>query len=148
MNWKQLLADRLIQRHTASNDELYDIREVVKRDLRDAALPGLSADRRFATAYNAVLQLARLAIACAGYRVSLGPAHHRTTFDAVKLALGKGSTPLIAYFDTCRRKRNIIDYDQAEVATETEAAELLKKAKEFRGAVEAWVRDNHPGYRS
>jgi hypothetical protein len=32
------------------------------------------ADRRFATAYNAVLQLAKMVIACAGYRVAGRPA--------------------------------------------------------------------------
>lgn len=107
MNWRQLLASRRIKRHATSSEELYDIREVVERDLQDAALPGLSSDRKFATAYNAVLQLARLVIACAGYRVSLGPAHHRTTFQAVGLALGKRTELLILYFDACRRKRNI-----------------------------------------
>jgi hypothetical protein len=36
----------------------------------DAAIPALSEDRRFATAYNAALQTAKMAIACAGYRVA------------------------------------------------------------------------------
>ena len=31
------------------------------------AIPALSEDRRFATAYNAALQTAKMAIACAGY---------------------------------------------------------------------------------
>jgi hypothetical protein len=48
---------------------LTDLRAVIARDLQDAALSGLSADRRFATAYNAVLQLTKMVIACAGYRV-------------------------------------------------------------------------------
>jgi hypothetical protein len=41
----------------------------VGRDLADAAIPGLSEDRRFATAYNAALQTGKMAIACAGYRI-------------------------------------------------------------------------------
>ena len=32
------------------------MRALVARDLADAQVPGLSADRRFATAYNAALQ--------------------------------------------------------------------------------------------
>jgi hypothetical protein len=45
-----------------------DARALIARDLADASLAGLSADRRFATAYNAALQAANMAIACAGYK--------------------------------------------------------------------------------
>jgi hypothetical protein len=59
MNWKQLLAQRKVQLHTTSKQELDGLRAVIERDLTDAALAGLSADRRFATAYNAALQTAK-----------------------------------------------------------------------------------------
>ena len=42
------------------------------------------------------------------------------------------SAPLII-FDTCRRKRNQVDYDCTNAATETETEELILKAEEFRG---------------
>ena len=35
------------------------LRSVIRRDLADASLDGVSADRRFATAYNAALQAAK-----------------------------------------------------------------------------------------
>jgi hypothetical protein len=38
---------------------------LVGRDLADAQVKGLSADRRFAIAYNAALQTVNMAIACA-----------------------------------------------------------------------------------
>jgi len=118
---------------------------VVARDLADARVPGLSTDRQFATAYNAVLQLAKMAIACAGYRV-MGTGHHQTTFDAVELAMGPTVSNLASYFDTCRRKRNILDYDNARVVTETEAKELVQKAEEFRTLVEQWIAQHHPQF--
>jgi uncharacterized protein (UPF0332 family) len=62
----------------------------------------------------------------------------------VKLALGKIADPHSDYFDRCRRKRNVIDYDDAFVATETEATEILTKAKEFADVVEQWITKNHP----
>ena len=80
-----------------------------------------------------------MAIACAGYRV-VGAGHHRISFDAVKLAIGKGANPYSDYFDRCRRKRNLIDYDDAFVATETEAKEILEKAKEFAEVVDQRTR--------
>jgi hypothetical protein len=63
MSWKTLLAARKIHTHRSSKQELDELRAVVKRDLADAALPALSEDRRFATAYNAALQVARMATA-------------------------------------------------------------------------------------
>jgi hypothetical protein len=41
---------------------------LIARDLADAAIVGPSADRRFATAYNAALQSGTIAIAGSGYR--------------------------------------------------------------------------------
>lgn len=108
-------------------------------------MAALSADRRFATAYNAALQSAKMAIACAGYRVA-GPGHHATTFEAVEIAMGPSVSGLVTYFDMCRRKRNQVDYDRASAATETEAEELLVKAEEFRDLVEKWISKHHSNY--
>jgi hypothetical protein len=79
MSWKTLLAARKIHTHHSSKQELDELRAVVKRDLADAALPALSEDRRFATAYNAALQVARMATACAGYRVAAVSGHRFMT---------------------------------------------------------------------
>nr|AIA11920.1 Unknown Function [uncultured bacterium] len=118
------------------------MRDIVDRDLQDAAVTVLATDRRFATAYNAALQTATMAIVCAGYRTT-GLAHHQTTFEAAELALGPTSVPMIVYFDTCRRKRNSVDYDRARVASETEANEIATKAQSFYQSVENWITINH-----
>ena len=143
MSWQPLLRSHRVHAHTTSRRELAGLRAVVARDLQDARVAGLSTDRQFATAYNAVLQLAKMAIACAGYRV-VGAGHHQTTFEAVELALGASVSPLASYFDTCRRKRNILDYDTAQVVTETEAQELMQQAEEFRTLIEQWIAHHHP----
>jgi hypothetical protein len=70
MTWQKLVATNRAKPHKTSRQEIDGLRAVVDRDLKDAALAGLSEDRRFATAYNAVLQLATMTIACAGYRMS------------------------------------------------------------------------------
>lgn len=120
------------------------MRAVVARDLADAKIEGLSTDRRFATAYNAALQTASIAIACAGYRVTAKTGHHRITVDAIKLALGAGAARYADYFEGCRRKRNVIDYTRSHVATETEANEIVKNATEFYELVEAWIDSKFP----
>jgi uncharacterized protein (UPF0332 family) len=143
MSWQSLLRSARVQRHATSKQEQHDLRSVVQRDLADAALPGLSEDRAFATAYNAVLQLSKMAIAAAGYRV-VGQGHHQTTFQAIELAVGGAAAPYATYFDACRRKRNQLDYDVAEVVSHTEAREILEKAHEFQQLIEGWLIKTYP----
>ena len=138
MTWTQLPANKEVHRHKTSKKELDKLRAVIARDFADASLDGVSADRRFATAYNAALQAAKIAIAFAGYRV-VGAGHHRISFEVVKLAIGKAADPYSDYFDRCRGKRNLIDYDDVFVATETEAKEIVTKAKEFVNMLEQWI---------
>jgi hypothetical protein len=139
MSWTNLLATRTVQTHSTSTNEITNLREVVNRDLSDAPIDALSADRRLATAYNAVLQLVKMAVACAGYRITSGAGHHQKSFEAIKAAIGTIEAENLAdYFDLCRRKRN---------DTETEAEELLEKAKEFQTLIEQWIDKNHPTYK-
>jgi hypothetical protein len=124
------------------------LRRLIARDMADAGVPGLSADRTFATAYNAVLQTSKMVLACVGYRISTTlRGQHQTTFEAAGLVLGAPAKPLTDYFETCRRKRNVIDYDCADVTTEREASELLEKAKQYQTLVESWIAENYPKHR-
>ena len=144
MTWTKLLANKEARRHKTSKKELDNMRALIARDLADASLAGLSADRRFATAYNAALQAANMAIACAGYRIMSKVGHHRVSLESTKLVLDKSVHNYADYFETCRRKRNTIDYAFSNVATETEAKEILVQAKRFYGEVEDWITKNHP----
>lgn len=144
MSWLQSLASRKVHKHQTSKQEMDDLRSVVERDLEDAAIPALSEDRRFATAYNAALQTAKMAIACAGYRIGAVPGHHALTFESASIALGNQAKALTDYFEACRRKRNVIDYTGTHIATATEAAEVLERAKEFKRMVEAWIKAKYP----
>ena len=149
MSLAALLASKRIERHLTNSNELAGLRKLVARDLADATVPGLSADRTFATSYNAVLHLSKMFLACAGYRVSATfPGQHQTTFEAAGLVLGAAARQLTDYFETCRRKRNVIDYDSAGVTTESQAAELLGKATQYQKLVEGWIAKNHPKYKA
>ena len=144
MSWTKLLASKEAQRHKTSKKELDNMRALIARDLADAAIAGLSADRRFATAYNAALQAANMAIACAGYRIMSKVGHHRVSLESMKLVLGKPAHEYADYFEICRRKRNTIDYTFSNVASEIEAQEILFQAVEFCGKVEDRIVKNYP----
>ncbi len=53
VSWKALQASRTVQPHKTSKQEIESLRQLVARDLTDAAIEGLSGDRCVATAYNA-----------------------------------------------------------------------------------------------
>jgi hypothetical protein len=143
MSWKQLLTDGRVEPHQTTKQELDGLRAAVARNLTDAAVTALSADNRFAIAYEATLLSAKMVIACAGYRVKGQGAHH-TTFHALKLALGAGINKTAAYLDRCRRKRNDLTYDAAGLVTTQDAEELLKEATALDRQVEAWIAKHHP----
>ena len=147
MSWKKLLQERKVHHHRTTIQEVSELRRLIARDLADASIPALSEDRRFATAYNAALQTAKMAIACAGYRIASVPGHHRLTFEGAKLALGTSAAHLTDYFDACRRKRNEIDYTGTAIATGTEAEELVLHTRVFIELVEKWIEANHAGLR-
>ena len=85
-----------------------------------------------------------MSIACAGFRLSTTAGHHRLTFEIARLALGAPAHTSLDFFEACRRKRNVIDYDHASVATHTEAEEIVAEAKDFFELVERWIAANHP----
>jgi hypothetical protein len=147
MSWRKLLDEQRVERHNATKREIDDLRAAVECNLTDAGITGLSADNRFGIAYEAALLLAKMAVACAGYRVK-GPGAHKTMFDAVELAMGARVSSEALYFDRCRRKRNNLSYDAAGIVPQTEAEELLKEAARFRTSVETWISKHYPQFKA
>lgn len=145
MSFKQLTINGKIQKQKTSKEEIADLFKLIARDLQDASIDELSEDRRFAIAYNAVLQCATMIMRCLGYRTK-GEAHHYTTFEFLRLALGKKHDRLIDYFNSCRSKRNRTDYDAAGEISETEVGELLSEARKFFKFSKDWIAHKYPQY--
>lgn len=143
MNWQQLLRENRVEAATAAKADIDELRAIVARCLTDASLP-LFPDNKFALVYNAARTLAVMAAAAAGYRIRHRGGGHYNTFLALRAALGSGVDALADYLDECRVKRNELSYEAANVVTQTEADELLKKTKELDLLVEAWIAANHP----
>jgi len=143
MNLEQLLNQGRLRRHKTSKEEISNLLRVIKRDIKDAKVEGLSSDRKFATAYNAVLQLATILLHCRGYKAK-GEGHHFTVFQVTREIMGKGYYELVDYFDSCRAKRNITDYNYAGEISESEAEELVIEAEKFLKVVLNWLKSNYP----
>jgi len=65
---KDFLNQGKLVRHKTSSEEISALLNIVERDLKDAHVKEISADRRFTIAYNAALQLATLILYCKGYK--------------------------------------------------------------------------------
>ena len=143
MSLKRLQAEGHIRPHKTSAAEVGDLLQVVDRDLADAGIPQLSADRRFAIAYNAALQLATIALHVAGYR-AVGGGHHWATFSALPEVMGPQTQARADYLDSCRSKRNVTDYDRIGLISDTEVEEIIAEAQAFQEDLMIWLRENHP----
>jgi uncharacterized protein (UPF0332 family) len=141
--YARLLREGRIRPHRTNPGEIADLFAVVERDLTDAALEALSTDRRFATAYNAALQVAKVMMYAEGYRTT-GPGHHWTTFEFLRAISEKEFGDLASYFDDCRRKRNRANYVGVDYASDTEVRHLLAEARKFTETARAWLREQHP----
>ena len=141
--YARLLREGRIRSHRTNPTEIADLFAVVERDLTDAAIEALSADRRFATAYNAALQASTAMMYAEGYRAA-GIGHHRTTFEFLKAISVREFGDLADYFDDCRRKRNRADYVGVGYVSDTEAEYLLAEARKFAEIAKTWIRERHP----
>jgi len=138
-----LLNQGKLRSHKTSKEEIANLLKLVKRDIEDAKVSGLSSDRKFAIAYNAVLQSATILLYCKGYRTS-GMGHHFTVFEAMKEILGQDSFELADYFDSCRAQRNVTDYSFSGEVSFAEAEELIQEAEDFLQMVLNWLKSHYP----
>lgn len=115
---------------------------MVDRDIADSN-QALSPDWQFGIAYNAVLKLCTILLYAGGWRPERNLAHYRT-LQAMPLVLGAGHQKDADYLDTCRKKRNVAEYDAVGTVSTKEAAELTGYARELRKIVVAWIESHHP----
>ena len=143
MTLKQWADNGWLRPHRTSPEEIDNLLSIVDRDLADAQEEGISADWRFGIAYNAALKLCTILLHASGYRAERTLQHYRT-IQAMPLILGKERERDVKYLDTCRMKRNVVEYDYVGGATENDANELVGFAADLREEVLIWIKHNHP----
>jgi len=142
MSLQQWADNGWLRPHTSSAQEVGGMLAIVERDIADAA-GEISADWRFGIAYNAALKLCTILLHASGWRPEKNLAHYRT-LGALPLVLGPEHQADAEYLDTCRIRRNIVEYDRAGAATHEDAAELAAFASKLKRDVLDWLRKHHP----
>lgn len=142
MSINNFLKSGILEERPSSKKEIQDLLNIVDRDMKDSDVSGVSLDWQFGIAYNAALKLANILVRGSGYRVK-GGSHHMNTIAMIPEILGEEKKDDSEYLDTCRRKRNTVEYDFVGGATEGDVEELKEFVLEFRDIVLAWLSDKN-----
>lgn len=86
---------------------------------------------RAAAELNSAIKLCTVLLYAEGYRAERSLQHYRT-IQALPLILGQERKGDATYLDTCRSKRNTVEYDQIGAVGVDDADELIEFVKEFR----------------
>jgi uncharacterized protein (UPF0332 family) len=132
-----------IKKHQTTAKEVSNLFAIVDRDLKDARNEDISEDWRFGIAYNAALKLCTILIYAEGYRPEKNLAHYRT-LHSLPLILGGTSKSDASYLDSCRSKRNTVEYDAVGGATVDDVVELISFVQELREKALKWMKAKHP----
>lgn len=138
MDLRRLAGLGRLQPHETTPEEITKLRTLAQRRLADARSTTISDDLRFLAAYDAARSLAKMVLAAAGWRVT-GYGQHYATFQALPEIMGEGYRDLSWYFDDCREKRNVAEYEEADTILPAEVEELIAAAEEFQPQVESWI---------
>ena len=142
MTLKQWMNNGWLRRHKTSSEEIENLLMIIDRDLKDAE-GSISDDWRFGIAYNAALKLCTILLYAEGFKAERTLQHYRT-IQALPLILGKERKTDAEYLDSCRAKRNIVEYDYVGGVTTNDADELIEFVKELKADVLDWLNKNHP----
>ncbi len=142
MTLSQSKSNGWLKAEPTSREEIANLLAIVERDQGDAT-GRISPDWQFGIAYNATLKLCTILLRAEGYRSAHGLQHYRTIM-AMPLILGASRKKDANYLDSCRIKRNRVEYDYVGGASEDDVKELLDFSEELRRDVLAWLKDHHP----
>ena len=131
MSIENLIKIGVLEEEPSSEQEIADLFKIVDRDLSDSASTDLSYDWQFGIAYNAALKLANILVRKSGFRVK-GQGHHMHTIAMMTKILGDERKEDADYLDTCRRKRNLVEYDCVGGASKEDVEELREFVFEFK----------------
>jgi hypothetical protein len=142
MSLEDWLNEGKLQKHLTSREELDRLFGVFERDIKDARAANISVDRRFATAYNAALMVARAALAVTGYRTA-GEGNHYLTIQSLTYTI-KPNEKTVILFNKLRKKRNITDYEMTGMVSAQDVTETIELAQVLRRSFSDWLRTSRP----
>jgi hypothetical protein len=142
MSLQDWLNSGWLTKHEPTATEISNLLALAERDLKDCRARDISPDWRFNIAYNAALQASTAALAAAGFRASR-EAHHYRIIMSLEYTIG-AEREMVIQLDMFRKKRNVSEYERANIVSATEAKEMMSLAKTLLQNVRLWIKEKHP----
>jgi hypothetical protein len=140
---ENLLKIGQIKAHPPDGEEIEQLLNAARRNLRDARVTSISPETRFDAAYKAIMQSALSALMMHGFRPNTNrPGHHMTVVQSLPLTVGL-EAKRVAVLDTLRRQRNVADYTGDDV-DESTVENGIEEASRLLDDVLAWRKTFRP----
>ena len=134
----------LIDAHRATPQEVSDLLAVVETDLRDAAIPELSPERRLGCYYRAILTAARAALRASGYRASESTgSRHYYVIQSLRYTVGL-SPSAVLQIEAIQKKCNTADYVRIGELSGELVTEAKALAEQVTQSIRDWLAERHP----
>ncbi len=123
-----------LRSHKTSRQEIGNLLDIGKRDLRDSRDPGLSADWRFGISYNAALKLCTILMYAEGFRPEKPLAHSTGPFRLFLSYLGQ-KDPMMRLTSTDAGRNetpwNTTTWVEPQTQTQTSLSNSRKNSKKL-----------------
>jgi len=143
MSLEELLRSRTVTRIRPDNRLALSSLARARRDIDTARtlIENERLDWSLAVSYNAMLLAGRALMFSRGYRPS-STEGHAAVVKFLRASLGANvSDKMIMTFDSMRKKRHRILYEEMDIVSKNEAEQALKWAEEFIGRIDEIVRE-------
>lgn len=140
---KRLIEARWIEEAQSSPEEIRGLLGIVARRMEEAQGALKYPDTIFILAYDAVLSAATIVLRAHGVRAKR-ERHHEMTFRTLRELQIPGLSDQARYYDECRRRRNIFEYDGVADVSDTEVRDFLREALRFTAEVRGWMERERP----
>jgi hypothetical protein len=127
--------------HRTSRAEIAGLIAHAERCTADGAAVGISAETRHAALHNAVIYLAKAALAADGFRTT--ESHHYWSIESLQHTVGLGHAD-VAILHAHRKKRHQSSYQYDGMVSDDEVAGLLALATDLAERVRRWLAASHP----
>ncbi len=136
---------RFIVEYEPHRQEILDLLGIVTTDLNDARIDAVSADRRLACCYSAVLSAARAALRAAGYRVPKGTNHHYYAIQSLRFTVGVDRQTLHK-IESMGKKRAMADYVRVGEVSASMVKDAIAFAEGICEQTIGWIRAHDPDW--
>lgn len=139
MSLEDWLRAAKIIKHKTSKEEIEAVFGVVERNLKDAALKGLSSDQKYIQSYQAAFEASLALLYHNGYKPVKSGGHHTVVWQCMREILEPEQQSTILLFENAAKKRSKMSYDMAGIASQKEADEMYEEARSFTVLIRSMI---------